>query len=222
MRRRRFPVRLLSIMLAMVFCGFEFTTRIADGQSQPITSPETFFGFRMGADRKLARWDKLVEYYKLLERQSPRIKVVEMGPTTMGNPFLALFISSPANLAQLEQLKQINARLSDPRGASESEIRRLVATGKVVIAQSMGLHSSEVAAGQMAAELIYELVQRTDDETARILDNTIAIMIPCFNPDGEILITDWYNKYVGTEFEGAGIPVLYHKYVGHDNNRDAF
>jgi hypothetical protein len=222
MRSKRFPVRLTSILLALGVSGFAFSTRIADAQSQTITSPESFFGFRMGADRKLARWDKMVEYYKLLERQSPRIKVVDMGPTTMGNPFLALFISSPANLAQLEQLRQINSRLSDPRGVSESEIKRLVAQSKVVIVQSMGLHSSEVAASQMAAELIYDLVQRTDEETTRILDNTIAIMIPCFNPDGEILVTDWYNKYVGTEFEGVGLPVLYHKYIGHDNNRDAF
>ena len=222
MRRRRFPVRLLSLLLALGFSGIALTTRIADAQSQPITSPETFFGFRMGADRKLARWDKMVEYYKLLERQSPRIKVVEMGPTTMGNPFLALYISSPANLAQLEKLKQINARISDPRGASESEIRQLVAGGKVVIAQSMGLHSSEVASSQMAAELIYDLAQRSDEEATRILDNTVAIMIPCFNPDGEIMIADWYNKYVGTEYEGVNLPVLYHKYVGHDNNRDAF
>jgi hypothetical protein len=222
MRSNCFPGRAISILLALVFSGSAFTARIAFAQSQQITSPETYFGFRMGADRKLARWDKLVEYYKLLERQSPKIKVVDMGPTTMGNPFLALFISSPANLAQLEQLRQINARLSDPRGVSEAEIRRLVAQGKVVIVQSMGLHSSEVASTQMAAELIYDLVRRTDEETARILDNTISIMIPCFNPDGEILVTDWYNKYVGTEYEGVGLPVLYHKYIGHDNNRDAF
>ena len=222
MRSSRVPVRLISTLLALVFSSFALTTRIADAQSRPITSPESFFGFRMGADRKLARWDKLVEYYKLLEKQSPKIKVVDIGPSTMGAPFLVLFISSPANLAQLEQLKQINSRLSDPRGVSESEIRRLVAQGKVVIAQSMGLHASEVAASQMAAELIYDLVERTDEETARILDNTIAIMIPCFNPDGEIMVADWYNKYVGTEFEGAGLPVLYHKYIGHDNNRDAF
>jgi hypothetical protein len=69
---------------------------------------------------------------------------------------------------------------------------------------------------------MYELVTRNDEEITRILDNTIAIMIPCFNPDGEILVTDWYNKYVGTEYEGIGLPVLYHKYIGHDNNRDAF
>src|SRR5262245_32959585 len=222
MRSKGLPVRLVSILLALGFSGFAFSTRIADAQSQTIASPESFFGFRMGADRKLARWDKMVEYYKLLERQSPKIKVVDMGSTTMGNPFLALFISSPANLAQLEQLRQINSRLSDPRGVPEAEIKRLVAQGKVFIVQSMGLHSSEVASSQMAAELVYDLVQRTDEETTRILDNTIAIMVPCFNPDGEILVIDWYNKYVGTEFEGAGLHVLYHKYVGHDNNRDAF
>ncbi|MGH7506536.1 MAG: M14 family zinc carboxypeptidase, partial [Longimicrobiales bacterium] len=151
-----------------------------------------------------------------------RLQVVEMGPTTMGNPFLALYISSPANLARLEQLRQINARLSDPRRASEAEIESAIDEGKAVVVQSFGLHSSEVAASQTAAELMYDLVTRTDDEVTRILDNTIAIMIPCFNPDGEIMVTDWYNETVGTEYEGSGLPWLYHKYIGHDNNRDAF
>tara|TARA_Y100001949_G_scaffold171863_1_gene174972 strand:- start:3270 stop:5753 length:2484 start_codon:yes stop_codon:yes gene_type:complete len=176
----------------------------------------------MGADRKLARWDKLVEYYELLGRQSARLEVVHMGPTTLGNPFLALFISSPDNLAHLEDLRQMNATLSDPRGASEQDIERAIADGKAVIVQSMGLHSSEVGASQMAAELMYDLVTRTDDEITRILDETIAIMIPCFNPDGEIMIVDWYNENVGTDYEGVGLPWLYHHYIGHDNNRDAF
>ncbi len=189
---------------------------------QQVTSPEQFFGFRMGEDRKLARWDKLVEYYRLLERQSDRMKVVEMGPSTMGNPFLVLFISSPQNLARLEEFRAMNLKLADPRGISEDEIRRMVAAGRAVVVQSMGLHSTEVAASQMAAELTYELLTRNDGEARRILDNVIAIMIPCFNPDGEIMVTDWYNKYVGTQYEGVSLPVLYHEYVGHDNNRDAF
>ncbi|MBI2535500.1 MAG: peptidase M14 family protein, partial [Gemmatimonadetes bacterium] len=191
-------------------------------QAQQLTSPEQFFGFPMGADRKLARWDKLVEYYHLLDRQSDRMQVVNLGPTTMGNPFLVLFISSPQNLARLDEFRQMNAKLSDPRGVSEDEIRRIVANGKAVVVQSFGLHSSEVAASQTAAELMYDLLRRTDDETQRIMDHVIAIMIPCFNPDGEVLVTDWYHKYVGTEYEGVGLNVLYHKYVGHDNNRDAF
>jgi hypothetical protein len=221
MRRTVFP-RVVPILLTLAMVGQAVTARILAGQGRQITSPEQFFGFQMGADRKLARWDKLVEYYRLLERESDRIRVVDMGPSTMGNPFLLLFISSPANLARLDELRQMNARLADPRGASEDEIKRIVAAGKAVVVQSFGLHSSEVAASQAAAEVTYDLVRRSDEETQRILDNVIAIMIPCFNPDGEILVTDWYNKYVGTEYEGVGLNVLYHKYVGHDNNRDAF
>lgn len=195
---------------------------VPTGSGQEIPSPQEFFGFRMGADRKLARWDKLVEYYNLLGERSPRMEVVDMGPSTMGNPFLVLFISAPENIARLEELRQINATLSDPRGVSEAEIERAIGEGKAVIVQSMGLHSSEVAASQMTAEVTYDLLTRDDEEVLTILDNTIAIMIPCFNPDGEIMITDWYNEWVGTEYEGASMPWLYHKYIGHDNNRDAF
>ncbi|MEE8305049.1 MAG: M14 metallopeptidase family protein, partial [Candidatus Tectomicrobia bacterium] len=189
---------------------------------QQIPSPESYFGFQMGADRKLARWDKLVEYYNLLGNASPRLRVVNMGPSTLDNPFLALYISTPENLARLEELRQINATLSDPRGKPKSEIDRAITEGKAVIVQSFGLHSSEVAASQTAAELTYDMITREDEEMMRILQNTIAIMIPCFNPDGEIMVTDWYNQTVGTEFEGAGLPWLYHHYIGHDNNRDAF
>jgi hypothetical protein len=152
----------------------------------------------------------LVEYYNLLGEQSPRLHVVNMGPTTLGNPFLALYISSPENLARLEELRQMNATLSDPRGVPEAEIQRAVDQGKAVVVQTMGLHSSEVAASQMAAELTHDMLTRTDEEMMRILDNTLAIMIPCINPDGEIMITDWYNRWVGTEYEGVGMPWLYH------------
>mgnify|MGYP001587665053 FL=1 len=91
--------RFIPILLALAIAGQPLIARAAWAQAPQITSPERFFGFQMGADRKLARWDKLVEYYKLLDRESDRLQVVDMGPSTMGNPFLALFISSPANLA---------------------------------------------------------------------------------------------------------------------------
>lgn len=185
-----------------------------------ITTPEAFFGHRLGADRQIARWDKIVEYFKLLERESPRLKAVNMGPSTMGHPFLAVFISAPENLANLERLREMNARLSDPRGVSEAEIEGLIAGGKAVICQSMSLHATEIGGTQMAPELAYDLASRNDSETLRILDAVIFIMIPSFNPDGQIMVTDWYRKWVGTEFEGAGLPWLYHKYAGHDNNRD--
>jgi hypothetical protein len=196
--------------------------RVAQAQNQ-ITSPEKFFGFQLGSDRKMARWDKIVEYYNLLEKEAGgRLKVVNTGPTTMGNPFLEVFISSPGNMTRLEQLRQVNLRISDPRGLAEQEVRKLVAEGKAVICQSMSLHATEIGGTQMAPELAYDLLSRKDEETQRILDNVIFIMVPSFNPDGEIMVADWYAKTLGTPYEGSNPPWLYHKYAGHDNNRDAF
>ncbi|MEI6666854.1 MAG: M14 metallopeptidase family protein [Acidobacteriota bacterium] len=213
--------RLLVLLIALAFAS-QMLTAQSPSSPRAISAPDTFFGFQMGADRKMARWDKMVEYYQLLERQSPKIKVVDMGPSTMGNPFLLVVISSPANLARLEPLRAINLKLSDPRGIPEAEIRKLVAEGKAVICQSMSLHATEIGGTQMAPELAFDLLTRTDEETQRILDNVIFLMIPCFNPDGEVMVHDWYQKTLGTEYEGTNPPWLYHKYAGHDNNRDAF
>jgi hypothetical protein len=217
---RRVP-RVLCSLLALALVGSAAVGLRAQAQV-PVTSPEKFFGFQMGADRKIARWDKIVDYYELLEKQSQKIKVVNMGASTEGNPFLLVIISSPANLAKLERLRQVNNRISDPRGLSEAEVKKLVAEGKAVICQSMSLHATEIGGTQMAPELAYDLLARTDDETTRILDNVIFLMVPSFNPDGQIMVTDWYNKTLGTEYEGSGPPWLYHKFAGHDNNRDAF
>jgi len=190
--------------------------------SNGVTSPESFFGFRLGSDRKIARWDRIVDYYNRLGEESDRIKVVEMGPSTEGNPFLLVVISSPQNLERLESIREDNLRLSDPRGLSEEEVEALIGRGRAIICQSMSLHATEIGGTQMAPELAYELITRDDEETRRILENVVFLMVPCFNPDGEIMITDWYTRWLGTEYEGENMPWLYHKYTGHDNNRDAF
>jgi Zinc carboxypeptidase len=190
--------------------------------AQQIPSPEDFFGHPMGADRQLVRWDRLVEYYDTLGVLSDRLIVDDVGPTTLGNPFLVIYASSPENLAKLGDIKRMNAILSDPRGHTQAQIDDAVANSKVVFVQSYGLHSTEVAGSQTAAEVVYMFATRTDEEMQEILDETVSILIPAFNPDGNIIVTDWYNRWVGTEYEGASPPELYHYYIGHDNNRDAF
>ena len=210
-------MRKLAVLLTLVLIA-----SLAQAQTR-ITPPEKFFGFQLGSDRKMARWDKIVEYCALLEKEGGgKLKVVNMGPSTMGNPFLLVIISSPNNMGRLERLREVNARISDPRGLSEQEARKLIGEGKAVICQSMSLHATEIGGTQMAPELAYDLISRADEETQRILDNVIFLMAPSFNPDGQIMVTDWYQKTLGTEYEGSNLPWLYHKYVGHDNNRDAF
>ena len=206
---------LLSFILIFAF--------LAKGLSQTrniITSPKQYFGFQMGEDRKLARWDRMVDYFYKLEEESSKIRVIDMGPSSEGHPFLVLIISSKDNLYNLDRLQEINKAISDPRGIPEETINEYINEGKAVIFQSMSLHASEVGGTQMAPELAYDLLTRNDEETLRILDNVLFFMIPCFNPDGQIMITDWYNETVGTEYEGLSMPYLYHKYCGHDNNRD--
>ena len=187
-----------------------------------LPSPEEFFGHRMGADRKLARWDRLVEYYELIDERSDRVRVVNMGPSTLGRPFLSIFVSAPENLARLDDYQRMNAVLQDPRGHSQEEVSQAIAGGKVVFVQAYALHSTEVAASQAAAEIVWLFATRDDPAIHEILDNTISILIPGFNPDGVDLVNEWYDRWVGTEYEGAGPPGLYHHYIGHDNNRDAF
>ncbi|MBE0659349.1 MAG: peptidase M14 family protein [Bryobacteraceae bacterium] len=215
-------IRFTHAVAAAAFTLALVSSSAAKAQS-PITPPEKFFGFRLGSDRNIARWDRIVEYYRLIEKEAGgRIKVVDMGPSTMGNPFLLVVISSPDNISRLDHLRQVNAAISDPRGRTEQEIRKLVAEGRAVVCQSMSLHASEIGGTQMAPELAFDLVSRNDEETRRILDNVIFLLVPSFNPDGAIMVADYYKKTLGTPYEGGSLPWLYHKYVGHDNNRDAF
>jgi hypothetical protein len=187
-----------------------------------ITSPEEYFGFRMGTDRKIARWDAIVEYFRLLQSQSDRVEVVDLGPSTDGHPFLQVIITSPENHGRLEILRRVNHRISHPRGLTTEEVGAFVEEGKAVVCQSMSLHATEIGGTQMAPELAHELATRDDAETRLILDRVIFHMIPCFNPDGQIMVSDWYERWLDTEWEGVGPPFLYHRYAGHDNNRDAF
>jgi hypothetical protein len=176
----------------------------------------------MGSDRNIARWDRLVEYYHQLERESDRIRVVDLGPSTEGNPFLLVVISSAQNLRELEAIRAANLKIADPRGLAEDEVDRLVASGKAVVCQTMSLHANEIGGTQMAPELAYDLLSRSEDEALRILDNVVFLLIPCANPDGQIMVADWYRQQIGTEYEGCDIPWLFHSYAGYENNRDAF
>jgi len=214
-------LRTILALLAFVFTAPGLSTGVGTAQSAP-PSPEQYFGFQMGADRQLANWDRLLEYYRTLARGSDRIRLVELGQTSEGRPYIALFISSPANLAKLEHYRQLNARLADPRGLSEAEAKKIVAEARAVVVQSFALHSTEVAASQTAAEFVYDSITRTDAEARQMLDDVISIVMPSINPDGTQMIADWYMKYAGTEYEATGLPWLYQKYAGHDNNRDGF
>lgn len=207
--------RIRSLFLLCVLAAFPAALRAAE-----IPSPESVLGFRVGADRKLADWAQIVDYFRKLDDAAERVKIDGEGKTTLGKPFLAVVITSEKNMGNLEAIRQANLRLSDPRGLSDEEAARLVATGKTIIAHNHGIHATEVAAPQTSMELAYLLATSQDPRILDILDQTVIIMLPGHNPDGTQMVVDWYKKSLGTAWEGQEVPFLYHHYNGHDNNRD--
>jgi len=194
----------------------------AAAMPQSLPAPEQYLGFRVGTDKKLATWPQVVEYMRMASRASDRIKFEEMGKSTLGNPFVLLTISSPKNLARLDQIKADQRMLAYPYTLGEKEAEEIIARNPAVMLITLTIHSSEIGSTQMSLELAHRLATENSPYIQNILDNVVFLLAPSVNPDGQVLIIDWYNKNVGTEHEYAPMPWLYHHYVGHDNNRDAY
>jgi zinc carboxypeptidase len=187
-----------------------------------VPTPQAHFGFRMGTDRRLATAGDIETYFDAVASQSDRVKIVDIGATTEGHRTIAAIISAPDNITNLERIRAANQRLADPRTLPAGEARRVVETHKAVLAIGGSIHASEVGATQAANELLYSLATAADATTLEILHNVVIILIPSLNPDGHRLVVDWYNQQKGTPYEGGPMPWLYHKYAGHDINRDGF
>lgn len=192
----------------------------AGAMAAGVPSPESYFGHRMGADRKLLDWDKVVSYFQALEKSSDRIHVRELGKTVAGRPFIAAAIGAPETIRNLNRYQVIQSKLADPRQTAEEEAQRLFGQGKTVVLITCSVHSTEVASTHSAVELAWRLLTEDKPKFQTILQNTILLLVPSLNPDGVDIVTQWYRKTLGTPYEGTAPPELYHKYVGHDNNRD--
>jgi hypothetical protein len=193
----------------------------ARAASARVPAPRDVVGFTPGDDRKLASWAQFVDYFKALDRSSDRVMLQELGKTTLGRPFLLAIISSPANLAKLDRLREIQRRLADPRTiASQAEAAQLIAEGRAIVLITCGIHSTEVGANLVSMNIAHKLAADDSPEVREILDKSVVLLVPSLNPDGIDIVKSWYDKTLGTPSEGTSPPELYHHYTGHDNNRD--
>jgi len=206
----------LTFVLA-VACFFVAQAQEAD---QTIPTPKAFFGEQPGTDRFLFNYQPLIDYLGVLAEQSPRILMTEIGISPNGKKIYATFLSTEDNIAKLSQLKKINQDLALNVKLSESEVQEAVADGKVFVMGALSMHSGEVGPSQSAPLVAYEVATTADPELLGWLEDVVYMMIPCHNPDGMDMVVDHYNAYKGTKYEGGSMPQVYHKYVGHDNNRD--
>jgi len=214
MPKRQIPVFFYPLLILLL-------TISALGQSR-ITSPKAQFGFNLGDDYQLANYVQLTEYWKKLAQQSDRMKLVEIGKTAEGRPMLMAIITSPENHKKLDRYKEISRRLALADGLTDEQAHALAAEGKAVVWIDGGLHATEVLGAQQLMELVYQMVSMNDPETLRFLKDDILLAV-CVNPDGLDLVSNWYMREPDpTKRSTSGVPRLYQKYAGHDNNRDFY
>ncbi|MGH9311409.1 MAG: M14 family metallopeptidase, partial [Vicinamibacterales bacterium] len=195
----------------------------AGAGAQTVTSPKQHFGFNIGDDYQLATYTQFVDYWRKLDRESDRMKVVEIGKTAEGRPQLMAVVTSPQNHRNLDKYKDISRRLATAEGLTDEQAQALAREGKAVVWFDGGLHATEVLGAHQLIETVYQLVSRTDAETLRFLDDLVILAVHA-NPDGMELVSSWYMREQNPQMRGTGpgIPRLYQKYVGHDNNRDFY
>jgi hypothetical protein len=146
-----------------------------------------------------------------------------MGKTAEGRTQLSVIVSSPENLRNLEHYRQIARSLALAESLTDEQAHALAKEGKAVVWIDGGLHASEVLGAQQLAEMVWQMVSRNDEETMRFLNDDIIVFVHA-NPDGNQLTADWYNRDSVPEHRtnAPGLPRLYQKYIGHDDNRDFY
>jgi len=221
-------MKLRTLVLLLLFALIAFASPARSNGPLPVADvpmPSDVLGFTPGDDRKLASWSQVIEYFQQLDRASDRVTFETLGQTSMGKPFVMATISSPDNLATLDEYKQIQAQLADPRklgppAGRERKAAGLIGRGKTIVLITCGIHSTEVGSYLSSMLIAHRLASSNDPEIQNILTNTIVVLVPSLNPDGVDIVKNWYDKTLGTPYEGTDPPELYHKYTGHDNNRD--
>ncbi len=213
--RPRSPVPLLVSLASLVLLG-------AAPSVAELPTPEEFAGHPVGADRRLVPYPKVVEYLRLVADASDRVSVETAGRSTLDNEMVTVVLTSAANQAALERTREIGRRLANPDRIAAGEVEALIGEGKVVALITCTIHSTEVGCTQMAMEFVHDFATTEDPRKKRWMEDVVLLLMPSINPDGQVMIVDWYEKHLGGEYEGGRMPWLYHHYVGHDNNRDFY
>lgn len=204
MRFRPLPALLLALTASLTTSTFAAGPAISalpgvaadyflpDGQDYDpaIPQPRAVLGFEVGEWH--ARHDQLVDYYKLLDQLSDRLKLEAIGQTYERRPLLNLFVSSPANLARLDEILAEHARLSDGP-ADTTDLTNL----PLVVYLGYSIHGNEPSGSNASLLVAYHLAAARGAEIDALLDKTIVVLDPSFNPDGLARFAQWANQHRG-------------------------
>jgi hypothetical protein len=199
-----------------------FLTELVDHlpASSKVPTPEKVLGYVVGTPEKLTYAKDVYRYFRELQKASPRVKVFTIGTTEEGREHILVVVSDEANLAKLDRLKQITAKLADPRTLKPAEAKPLIAEGKPIYWATGAIHSPETGSPEMLMELGYRLAVTETPMMQAIRRNVIVMFTPVIEVDGRERMVDTY-RYRKENPGRTPLSLLYWgKYVAHDNNRD--
>jgi hypothetical protein len=190
--------------------------------TRAITAPAAMLPAAPGSDYFLANYTQTTAWLKKIAGESDRLRLVSIGKTAEGREQWMAIVSSPENLAKLDHYREIAQRLALAKGLTDDQAHALAQEGKAVVWIDAGIHATEVVNAQAHLEIITDLITGNDPETLRLLGDNIALFVWA-NPDGQELVANWYMRPSDPKKRNTNtIPVLYQKYIGHDDNRDSF
>jgi hypothetical protein len=136
--------------------------------------------------------DRLVNYmYKIAEAAPERVKLQLMGYTYEGRPQVLLIITSPKNHQNLESIRQQHVQLTDPAESGSLDIRNM----PLVVYIGHSIHGNESSGSNASLLSAYYLAAGQGRQLDELLDNTVILFDPSFNPDGLQRFSTWANQH---------------------------
>jgi Zinc carboxypeptidase len=188
--------------------------------SSTVPSPDKILGHIVGAPGFLTYSKDIYRYYDELAKASPRVKVYRVGKSEEGRDFLLIAVSDEANIAQLDHLRDITAKLADPRKITDADAKQLIAGGKPFYWASGSIHSPETGSPEMLMELAYRLAVEDTPFIQNIRKNAVFLITPVVEVDGHDRVVDSWNYKKANPDKPQPDLVYWGHYVQHDNNRD--
>lgn len=176
----------------------------------------TAFGTSPGDDGVLIDWDEMCEWFDAVAAISPHLSIQTIGDSTEGRPLKLIVASSPETIRNLDAVADARAALRYPDHLLVGD--PTAAGSKPVVLITAGIHATEVGGPQLMPGFVRDLARYPRHHD--LLEKVILLIVPTLNPDGMDLVHRWYRDTKGTPAEGTAPPALYHRYAGHDNNRD--
>ena len=161
-----------------------------------IDHPDEFLDFNYG-DR-VANPSQISNAILKWSNQSNKIKVVEYARSHENRPLYALFISSPENINNLDQIKENISKISDARKINNREANSIIESLPAIAWMAYSIHGNETSGADAALGVIYHLIASNDPAVEDLLNNMVVIIDPMMNPDGRDRFAKSLEQYRGT------------------------